>query len=231
MPLFGDWLVQFSIYYWFGFPFVARMELTAKHVYLHYEILLNKEELIKLLQHWPMPWTLPATPHDCSALGGTGMWHSTRGLSDGSVPRETSAFPARHCKSLPAMARASITSSLPKIGVHTIGSTESSHTAFLTKRPWGHSVRTSVWSCLNPAGHSWTFLWNSWPQSLWFGIPSQYLPYLAGMTTVSSTEWCLLHIPSTSQERVSAEGLRTLRVIPKGFHYSRCSRNKKHSVL
>lgn len=55
MPLFGDWLVQFSIYYWFGFPFVARMELTAKHVYLHYEILLNKEELIKLLHCWPMP--------------------------------------------------------------------------------------------------------------------------------------------------------------------------------
>lgn len=176
MPLFGDWLVQFSIYYWVGFPFVARMELTAQHVYLHYEILLNKEGLIKLLQCWPMPWALPATPHDCTALGGTGMWRGTRGLRDGNVPRQTSAFPARHSKSLPATARVTITSSLPKISVHATRSTETSRTGFLTKRPWGHSVRTSVWSCLNPAAHSQTFLWNSWPQSLWFGTPHQSPP-------------------------------------------------------
>lgn len=41
-------LCNFSIYYWFVFPFVARIKLTAKHVYLQYEIMLNKEKLIKM---------------------------------------------------------------------------------------------------------------------------------------------------------------------------------------
>lgn len=47
-------LCNFSIYYWFVFPFVARIELTAKHVYLQYAITFNKKKLIKVLYSWPV---------------------------------------------------------------------------------------------------------------------------------------------------------------------------------
>lgn len=61
-------LCNFSIYYWFVFPFVARIKLTAKHMYLQYEIMLNKKKLIKMLYSWPMPWTLTEMHHNCTAL-------------------------------------------------------------------------------------------------------------------------------------------------------------------
>lgn len=66
-------LCNFSIYYWFVFPFVARIKLTAKHVYLQYEIMLNKKKLIKMLYSWPMPWTLTEMHHNCTALRMTKM--------------------------------------------------------------------------------------------------------------------------------------------------------------
>lgn len=71
-------LCNFSIYYQFVFPFVARTKLTAEHMHLQYELMLSKKKQITVVHSWPIPWisclqrqqctttALPWEQHRCS---------------------------------------------------------------------------------------------------------------------------------------------------------------------
>lgn len=185
MPLFGDWLVQLSIYYWFGFPFVARMELTAKHVYLHYEILLNKEELIKLLQCWPCPERCQQRPTTALPWEGQGCDTALGDSAMGTCQERQVPFQPDIARDFLAWPRPPPPPLFPKSVCTWWGARE-----FLTEQPWGHSDKfyvkllKSSWSQLNLSLEFLASKFMVWD-------PKGLLHPLAGMTTVSSTERCL----------------------------------------